>query len=193
MLDRPRVPPRTASRLPVSAAAPRGQASAEPAAGPGAHPRRHPPARPAGPARPPRPVGGDGGRAEPSTVFLAASYVFGVVGGFLLGVYGVLLVPAGPRVGGTLLSVGLALAVVGNTALAVFVRWLTGTRMGALIPLVGWTPVVGLMGSSRVEGDLLLRSTATGYLFLALGVLMPIVVAVLGRARRGLTALPPMR
>jgi len=123
--------------------------------------------------------------------FLGASYVFGVVAGVLLGVYGVLLVPAGPRIGGTLLSAGLALAVVGNAGLAMLVRWLTGTRLGAMIPLAGWLPMVALLGSTRTEGDIMLRASVTGYLFLGVGVLVPVVVAVLGRTRRGLTALPP--
>ncbi len=128
--------------------------------------------------------------AEPGRAFLGVSYVFGVVAGLALGVYGVVLVPAGPRPGGTLISIGLLLALFGNTGVPFLVRWLTGTRLGAMIPLVGWIPAVLLLASSRTEGDLLLKATATGYLFLGIGVFAPVVVAVFGQARRGLTALP---
>lgn len=131
------------------------------------------------------------GAAEPSRLFLASAYVFGGLAGVALGLYGVFLVPAGPRPGGTLLSIGLLLALVGNAGAALFVRWLTGTRLGAMVPLVGWIPVVLLLAASRTEGDLMLRATTTGYLFLGVGMLAPVVVAVLGRARRGLTGLPP--
>ena len=128
--------------------------------------------------------------AEPSKVFLCGSYAFGLLAGVVLGVYGVAAVPAGPRVGGTLLSLGLLLAAVGNVGIPVLVRWLTGTRLGACVMLIGWVPVVLLLGSTRPEGDLLLRAASTSYLFLALGVLGPLTVAVLCPSRRGLTAFP---
>ncbi|WP_055864325.1 MULTISPECIES: DUF6113 family protein [unclassified Frankia] len=119
--------------------------------------------------------------------------MLGIVLGVGLGLYGVFLVPDGPRPGGTLLSVGLLLALVGNGAAALLVRWLTGTRLGPATVLIGWMPVVLLLAASRPEGDLLLQSSATAYAFLLLGGLSPIVVAVLGGARRGFTVLPPPR
>jgi hypothetical protein len=130
---------------------------------------------------------------EPSRVFLGCAYAFGLFVGAGLALYGVVAVPAGPRIGGTLLSLGLAIALVGNAGAAMLVRWLTGTRLGAMTVLIGWSPVVLALGSSRPEGDLMLRASLDGYLFLILGALSPVVVAVLGRARRGLTALtlPP--
>lgn len=127
---------------------------------------------------------------EPSRLFLGFAYAFGLLAGVLLGIYGVVAVPAGPRPGGVLLSLGLPLAILGNTGVALLVRWLTGTRLGAMILLVGWVPVVLALGSSRPEGDLMLRSTATGYAFLALGALAPVVVAVSFTPRRGLTGIP---
>ncbi|WP_232291771.1 DUF6113 family protein [Frankia sp. QA3] len=144
-----------------------------------------PPGRPGTAAPTPEP--------EPSRIFLGVSYALGVVLGVGLGLYGVFLVPDGPRPGGMLLSVGLLLALVGNGAAALLLRWLTGTRLGPMTVLIGWTPVVLLLAASRPEGDLLLRSSATAYAFLLLGGLSPIVVAVLGGARRGLTAIPPPR
>jgi len=127
---------------------------------------------------------------EPSRLFLGCAYAFGLLAGVILGVYGVAAVPAGPRLGNTLLSLGVLLAVVGNVGIPVLVRWLTGTRLGACIMLVSWVPVVLALGSSRGEGDLMLRSSSTAYLFLGAGVLAPILVAVMLPSRRGLTAFP---
>jgi hypothetical protein len=131
--------------------------------------------------------------ANPPRLFLVGAYAFGLVVGIVLGLYGVVWVPEGLRLGGIFLSGGLLLAVFGNTAVALLGRWLTGTRLGALVVLVGWAPVVLALGSSRPEGDLMLRATTTGYLFLGLGAIAPLAVAVFGTARRGLTALrlPP--
>jgi hypothetical protein len=130
---------------------------------------------------------------EPSRIFLGGAYAFGVLLGAALGLYGVVAVPTGPRPGGTLLSLGLGLALVGNVGAALLVRWFTGTRLGAMVVLVGWIPVVLLLGTARQEGDLLLQATTPGYLFLAIGSLAPASVAVFGAARRGFTALPPPR
>lgn len=161
---------------------------------PGTGPRRTPPSSRSSesfrPSRQPEPETGPA-EPEPGRVFLGFSYALGVVLGVGLGLYGVFLVPDGPRPGGTLLSVGLLLAVVGNGAAALLVRWLTGTRLGPATVLIGWMPVVLLLAASRPEGDLLLQSSATAYAFLLLGGLSPIVVAVLGGARRGFTVLPP--
>ncbi|OHV37875.1 MULTISPECIES: DUF6113 family protein [Pseudofrankia] len=131
-------------------------------------------------------------RAEPSRLFLGCAYAFGLLAGVVLGVYGVAAVPAGPRPGGTLLSLGLLLVVVGNVGVPILVRWLTGTRLGACIMLIGWTPVVLALGSTRGEGDLMLRASSTAYLFMGVGVVAPLLVAVLRPSRRGLTAFPPM-
>ncbi len=136
--------------------------------------------------------GGSVREPEPKPVFLGAAYAFGAWAGVLLGLFGVFSVPAGPRVGTVLLSLGVVLAVVGNSAVALFVRWLVGTRLGATVVLLGWVPTVVWLGTAQPEGDLLLPATTTGYLFLGVGALAPVAVAVFGRPRRGLTALPPM-
>ncbi len=126
---------------------------------------------------------------EPSRLFLGPAYTVGWLAGLALGFYGVFLVPVGPRPGGILLSVGVVLALVGNVGVATLVRWLTGTRLGAMIVLAGWIPVVLLFASSRPEGDLILRASTTGYLFLVIGAIAPVVVAMLGSPRRGLSVI----
>ncbi|MCK9893699.1 DUF6113 family protein [Frankia sp. AgB32] len=136
---------------------------------------------------------GRGAEPEPGRLFLGAAYVLGVVLGLGLGLYGVFLLPAGPGLGGTVIAVGLLLALFGNAAAALLVRWLTGTRLGPMTVLIGWVPVVLLFSAARPEGDLLLRANAAGYTFLLVGGLSPVVVTAVGRARRGLTALPPPR
>ncbi|MCL9798196.1 DUF6113 family protein [Frankia sp. AgKG'84/4] len=113
--------------------------------------------------------------------------------GLGLGLYGVFLLPAGPDLGGTVIAVGLLLALFGNAAAALLVRWLTGTRLGPMTVLIGWVPIVLLFSAARPEGDLLLRANAAGYAFLLVGGLSPVVVTAVGRARRGLTALAPPR
>src|SRR5262245_50755225 len=123
-------------------------------------------------------------REDPSRVFLVGAYLFALVAGVLLALYGVAAVPVGLRFGGLFLSVGVLVAVVGNTGVSLLVRWLTGTRLGPTVVLVGWAPVALMLGSARPEGDLMLRATVSGYLFLGVGLLAPIVVAVLGPARR---------
>lgn len=121
-------------------------------------------------------------------MFLGAAYALGVWAGVLLGLFGVFAVPAGPRLGTVLLSYGVGLAAVGNSAVALLVRWLAGTRLGAAVVLFGWVPTVVWLGAARPEGDLLLPATTLGYLFLAIGALAPVAVAVFGQPRRGLTA-----
>src|SRR5262245_50161513 len=88
---------------------------------------------------------------NPPRPFLAGAYAFGLVAGVILGVYGVAWVPEGLRFGGVFLSGGMLLALFGNAGLALLVRWLTGTRLGAVTVLVGWAPVVLALGSSRPE------------------------------------------
>nr|WP_131769542.1 DUF6113 family protein [Candidatus Protofrankia californiensis] len=127
---------------------------------------------------------------EMSRSFLGSAYTFGAFGGLALGLYGVFLVPAGPRLGGVLLSVGVAVAVLGNVGLAALVRWLTGTRLGAVILLVGWVPIVLWLAAARPEGDLLLQAKTAGYLFMVFGALAPVIVAMIGLPPRGLSALP---
>jgi hypothetical protein len=132
-----------------------------------------------------------GTRFDPGPVYLGFAYALALLFGLVLGLYGSFLVPAGPRLGGWLLSYGVVLALIGNPGAAMAARAFTGTRLGAMTVLIGWAPVAVWLGTSRPEGDLVLQGDGKGYLFLAIGALAPIVVAVVGRTRRGLTALPP--
>jgi hypothetical protein len=126
------------------------------------------------------------GPPEPSRAFLAGAYTFAVILGAALGLYGAFLAPAGPRIGGLLLSVGVTLAVVGNGGGTLLLAYLTGTRLGAGLLLLGWAPVALWFGGGRPEGDIVLPSNSTSYAFLVAGIFVPVVVAVVVRPRRGM-------
>lgn len=115
---------------------------------------------------------GDEGGPPPFGVLLAALVVLFVLGA-LAGVVSAFLVPAGPLVGHTVLSVGIALAAVVNLALALAGARLTGSRVGAGIPLVGWLTAVLPFTVNRPEGDFLVTSNHSGrfVLYLLVGVL----------------------
>src|SRR5512135_581689 len=138
-----------------------------------------------------------GDAPEPGLPLLTVSYTLVVMLALGVAVYASFLVPAGPRVGGVLLSYGIALAVVGNAAVALAGLGLTGTRLGALAPAPVWLVVTVLvLGGSGPGGDAVLRARARDYLLILLGALTPVVVAVLGRPWRGMAALgarPPDR
>lgn len=75
--------------------------------------------------------------------------------GAVLGVWSVLLVPTGPRVGGHVLSVGVVVAVLGNL---VFVRVAlrASTPLGGVLLLAGWAAVVLVAAGRRANGSVLL-------------------------------------
>ena len=75
--------------------------------------------------------------------------------GLLLGLWGALLVPAGPRVGSTVLSVGAALAVVGNP-LAARVGLRSVPRFGGAAVLAGWCAVALAVSVHRSNGSVVL-------------------------------------
>lgn len=86
---------------------------------------------------------------------LIAALVVTALMGFLLGVIGAFLVPTGPRVGGVLLSVGVAVAVVGVPALARFTGWVSGERLLGLAPLTGFVAAGTLAQNLRHGGVIL--------------------------------------
>jgi hypothetical protein len=131
---------------------------------------------------------GHGGRGQ-----AAAANVILLALGVLLGIYGALLVPHGPRVGGHVLSVGVLLAVVGNAAAGLLGTRIAG-RFGGLTPLIGWLVVALAFSSSRPNGSVILPGSGDlavpALLFLLLGALAGAVAAALGSARRPALAAP---
>jgi len=130
-----------------------------------------------------------GENPAPTRGFLAAAYVVLLLLGAVLGVFGAFLSPAGPRIGGVLLPVGLVVAVVGNLAAGVLGLHSIGTRLGAAAPAIGWLTVVLPMGSTTPAGDLVLTGSLRSIAFLLLGSLAGAAVPTLGRPDRGVTAL----
>ncbi len=152
--------------------------------------------------------------AEPSRLFLAASYVTLVAGGVVLAVFGAFLLPysvspathAVASVGGTvsssrvvaagsggglgqLLSVGLLVVIIANPLLSLAGYWMAGTRLAAAAPLLGWLPVVLILGSSQSTGSIVLSSDLRSSAFLLLGVISFAAVAGLGHPTRGTGAM----
>jgi hypothetical protein len=148
--------------------------------------------------------------APPSRIFLVASYVTLVVGGVLLALFGSFLLPysvspaahAVASTGGTvssshvlaagggggfgqLLSVGLLVVLIANPLLSLAGFGMVGTRLAALAPLLGWLPIVLLLGSSQSTGSTVLSSDLRSSAFLLLGVISFLAVAVIGRPTRG--------
>jgi hypothetical protein len=102
--------------------------------------------------------------------------------GATLGVVGAFLIPAGPRIGSVLLSVGVAVALVGNIVSGLLGTEMTGNRLGAIVPGIGWVVVVLPLGAKRPEGDLVVTGDTKGYAFLLAGLM----------AAAGVVALAPL-
>ena len=151
--------------------------------------------------------------AEPSRLFLGASYATLVAGGVVLAIFGAFLLPysvspathAVASVGGTvsssrvaaaggggglgqLLSVGLLVVLIANPLLSMAGYWMAGTRLAAAAPLLGWLPVVLILGSSQSTGTTVLSSDLRSSAFLLLGVISFGAVVALGRPTRGMGA-----
>jgi hypothetical protein len=123
----------------------------------------------------------------PTVAYLVVWYVLLGGLGLILGVVGAFHVPAGPRVAGLLLSVGVTVAVVGNVVAGLFGAAVTGSRLGAAVPLLGWILAVLPLSAQRSEGDLIIEGDAKGLAFLLLGTVsgaVPIGVAGAGPSRR---------
>lgn len=102
--------------------------------------------------------------------------------GLVLGIFGAFLIPAGPRIGSVLLSVGVAVALIGNIVSGVLGTEMTGNRLGAIVPGIGWIVAVLPLGAKRPEGDLVVTGDTKGYAFLLVGIL----------AAAGVVALAPL-
>jgi hypothetical protein len=110
---------------------------------------------------------------------LLAAVVLLFVLGLVLGVFGALLIPAGPRIGSVLLSVGVAVALIGNLVSGVLGMEMTGNRLGAIVPGIGWVVAVLPLGAKRPEGDLVVTGDTKGYAFLLVGLLTAVAIAAL--------------
>jgi hypothetical protein len=103
--------------------------------------------------------------------------------GVLLGIYGAFLVPSGPRLGGTVLSLGVLIAVVGNVAGPWLGRAAAG-RFGGITPLVGWLLATLALGTARPAGSVILPGggdlAVPAWLFLLLGAVAGAVGAATG-------------
>jgi hypothetical protein len=114
--------------------------------------------------------------------------VLAVVVAFWLSIVEVLWLPL--RVGGVLVPVSIAAAVLGNLVLVFLFRRLSGSRAVAVLPAVVWVLVAFAASQPRAEGDLLiLGGGATGRVnlaFLLLGILSAVfaVARVVGGPRR---------
>lgn len=99
--------------------------------------------------------------------------------GLVLGIFGALLIPAGPRIGSVLLSVGVAVAFFGNIVSGVLGLEMTGNRLGAIVPGIGWVVAVLPLGAKRPEGDLIVTGDTKGYAFLLAGLIAAVGVVAL--------------
>ena len=86
----------------------------------------------------------------------------------LLALWGAFLVPF--RLGGALVPVAWAVALLGNLALGRAGARLAGTT-GALVPGLVWLGLVFALSSRRTEGDVVVPGTLVGTGFLLMGVL----------------------
>ena len=93
------------------------------------------------------------------------------VGGAVLGLLGSFYhaVGVGPL---PVLAIAFALLNFGTLRLA---GWAMGTRLGAVIPGLGWLLVVIFLSSKRPEGDLVISASAAGYVFLLGGAIAAVI------------------
>jgi hypothetical protein len=85
-------------------------------------------------------------------LLIAGGLVVGIVGGFVTGLWEVALSTL--YAGKIPLPVSPLIAIVGNVALVVFTRVVTGRRGLALLPGVAWFAVVMTAAGKTTEGDL---------------------------------------
>ncbi len=62
--------------------------------------------------------------------------------------------------------------------------WAMGTRLGAVVPAVGWMLVVIFLSSRRPEGDLVVGASAGGYVFLLGGSIAAVLAVARTRSAR---------
>jgi Family of unknown function (DUF6113) len=78
--------------------------------------------------------------------------------------------------------VGLVLALAGCAGLFAGGATAMRTRLGALVPALGWLVVVLLMTSKRPEGDVVLAQAASAYAYLFGGTLLAAAIVTVANA-----------
>ena len=124
------------------------------------------------PAQPPVPFA-----AEPSTPSRLEAFVTGgaygvlAVGGAVIGLAGSFYqdYSIGPI---PVVAILFVLLNLGGFWLA---GWAMGTRLGAVVPAVGWLLVVIFLSSTRPEGDLVISGTMAGYVFILGGAVADVI------------------
>jgi hypothetical protein len=66
------------------------------------------------------------------------------------------------RVAGWQLPISPVLAAVLGTPLVAYGAWVTGSRLGAIAPAVGWLGVLALFGTPTAEGDIVVPENLMG-------------------------------
>lgn len=118
----------------------------------------------------PQPSGQPGAvRERGGGLITAAAYVFLLVLGLVLGLFGSFLVPAAPAVFARRLSYALPFVAVTNPVAVALARRLVPQRLGAAVPLLAWLFVVLVLGTSRPEGDIVVPGDFRGATFLVVG------------------------
>jgi hypothetical protein len=119
-----------------------------------------------------RPGGGVAVRPPMTGAARAASYPLLVLLGGVVGV-------AGCFAQALWFPGGLLLALAATAALFYGGHRLTGTRIGALLPALGWFGMLIVAMSPTPEGDFLLASSAGSYIYLFVGAVSGVICATL--------------
>ncbi|MFC7482643.1 hypothetical protein ACFQX7_25180 [Luedemannella flava] len=92
----------------------------------------------------------------------------------LMATFGAFLTPF--RIGGVLIPVALAVAIVAPVGIMLFARYVTGRGLPVILAGVAWVVTTFPFANRRTEGDLVLSQQWVAVLYLFLG---PIVVAAI--------------
>jgi len=124
-------------------------------------------------------TGPDAKTGPPGPAVLIAGGVLSYLLGIMLGLVGALTIPVGPQLGSVLLSVGVVIAGVGNIVAARLAYAMTGSRIVAAAPFLGWLTVVLPFGSTRSTGSVIITGDTKGFAFLLVGMLSAAITLAL--------------
>jgi Family of unknown function (DUF6113) len=100
-----------------------------------------------------------------------------------LAVLGAMTGVAGGLIQDGLFPGGLLLALAGSAALFYGGTLLTGTRLGAVVPVAVWLVTVLLLSSARPEGDFIFANGIGPYVYLLGGAMAGVMCATLPHVR----------